>query len=154
MDPPTAPIPNAPPTSSRIRSGHGSREVSGVPISSPLFLRRFGGGGGRERNPSCGLLPWRGRRGREKGNGERWRRRRVGSLSWSMGPLSVARWPASSRTRPSSERWRYFRRRRHNATRTCEILFHWLAGPGPWKRVIWAGEMVIMHPLLKKKLGL
>lgn len=41
-DPPTAPMPKAPPTSSSIRSGHGSREVSGVPIVVFSF-RGFGG---------------------------------------------------------------------------------------------------------------
>lgn len=40
-EPPTAPIPNAPPTSSRIRSGHGSLEVSGVPMAAAEGL---GGG--------------------------------------------------------------------------------------------------------------
>lgn len=31
-EPPTAPMPKAPPMSSRMRSGQGSREVSGVPM--------------------------------------------------------------------------------------------------------------------------
>lgn len=30
--PPIAPVPNAPPMSSRMRSGQGSRDVSGLPI--------------------------------------------------------------------------------------------------------------------------